>query len=208
VPNRSLHDSDFIFAEQCLAGEAAALRELRDGRVRAAERFLMASGVPRADAREVVAELMSELVAGDAKHQPLLAGYQGQCSLETWLNRAALSRALTRRRRDERYRKRIETAQAEGALGAFQAEDPPYADDLLRQILRDSIQQALANCPGDDYVIIHLLFGSKLHATEVARMFQCNWRTLRARAEEACSHVRFAVQARQPFRFDVVQTRP
>jgi DNA-directed RNA polymerase specialized sigma24 family protein len=195
VPSRSPYASDFLFAEQCLDGNAAALRDLQSKRAQAAERFLMAAGVPRAETREAVTELMSELLASDGLQQPRLARYQGQCALETWLNRAALSRAISRRRSEERYQKRLETAASNGALPSLNVDDTSHGDNFLRQLLREVIQQAMTEVPSDDYVIIHLLFGSNLYANEVARIFQCDWRTLRDRAEATCAQVRFAVQA-------------
>jgi len=195
VPNRSPHDSDFLFAEQCLGGNLAALQELQNRQAHAAAAFLRNAGVPSADAEETVTELMSELVAADGPNPPLLAQFHGQCALETWLNRAALSRAISRRRSEERYRRRLETVEFEGILRPYEAESPDDAEAFLRQLLREAIQQAMTDCPGDDYVILHLLFGSKLHATEVARMFRCDWRTLRDRAEAACAQVRFTIQA-------------
>ncbi len=195
MPNRSPYEADVLFAEQCLEGNATALRELQESRAEVARGFLAAAGMPWPQAFEAVAELLSELLASDGAQSPLLAQYQGQCSLETWLNRAALSRAISRRRSEDRYRKRLVNAHLEGALHHQQRNATAEADDLLRKLLRDSIQQALDGCAGDDFVIIHLLFASNLHATEVARMFRCDPRTLRDKADAACAKVRFAVEA-------------
>lgn len=161
----------------------------------AVEGFLRSAGVPPADARVAVTELLSELIAKDETQPPLLARYHGQCALETWLNRAALSRAISRRRKEDRYRRRLDAAKSIGAFQSDQPLAPDEAEGLLREMLREAIQQALGECPGDDYVILHLLFGSNLHASEVAKMFGCDWRTLKERAEAACAQVRFSVQA-------------
>jgi hypothetical protein len=151
-------------------------------------------GVPVEDARETVGELLSDLVAENQGQAPLLAQFHGQCALETWINRAALSRAISRRRSEARYRRRLENARTAMLVDSRSGGAIP-SDNLLRDLLREAIQKALADCPGDDFVIIHLLFGTNLHATEIARMFQCDRRTLSQRAEVACSEVRFAVQA-------------
>ena len=195
MPNRSPYDGDFLFAEQCLGGNDAALEELQGSRVSAVEGFLRSAGVPPPEAKVAVTELVTELLATDENQVPLLAQYHGQCALETWLNRAALSRAISRRRKEERYRRRLETAKSIGAFQSDQPTAPDEAEGLLREMLREAIQQALAECPGDDFVIVHLLFGSNLHASEVAKMFGCNWRTVKDRAEAACAQVRFSVQA-------------
>jgi DNA-directed RNA polymerase specialized sigma24 family protein len=146
------------------------------------------------EAREAVWEFLSDLLARDQDHNPLLHQYHGECALETWINRAALSRAISRRRREERHRKRLDEAGYAGLLGELHSGNADDPDTLLRLLLRAAIQKALSACPGDEFVMIHLLFGTGLRATEVARMFQCDRRTLKQRAEAACSQVRSTVQ--------------
>jgi DNA-directed RNA polymerase specialized sigma24 family protein len=183
-------------AERCLEQDAAALKELQVRCRARTVRFLRNAGVPKANAAEVSAELFTDLVTPAPDGVPLLATYLGQCALETWLNRAALSRAIDKRRSEERHRRRLAVAASVGHIGAVEGDQQPLLPEtLLRQILHEAIRQALQGRPNDEYVMIYLLFGSNLRPTEVAKMFRCDWRTLRDRAEAACAEVRFAVEA-------------
>jgi DNA-directed RNA polymerase specialized sigma24 family protein len=200
VTPRTSHDSDFLFVENCLAGIPSAVEELRVGPLSVAERFIVNAGVPPNDAAEIVRDLWTDLLATGHGLKPLLVSYRGHCALGTWLNRVAFSRALLRRRSDERRQRAISHAEEEGSLvpdAPSVAHDPASefmkAEEFLREFLKDAIQRALNGCSAEDFVMLFLLHAGSLQIQELSRMFHCDPKTVNSRAKSACSQVRFSV---------------
>lgn len=200
MASRTTHDSDFLFAESCLGGVASAVAELRNGPLSAAERFIVRAGFAEQDAMEIVRELWTDLLATGEGRKPLLLSYQGHCALSTWLNRVAFSRALFRRRTDERRSRMMTVAEQEGATvsdAPSVASDPATeflkADEFLRDFLREAIQRALNGCSAEDFVLLFLLHAGSLQIQELSRMFDIDPKTVNSRANNVCGQVRFAV---------------
>jgi RNA polymerase sigma factor (sigma-70 family) len=189
VSRHSDFDSDFLFAELCLAGKASALAELRGERIMPVLKFLEGAGVPRAEADEVLHDLIVDLVTTRDGRRPLLAGYRGDCLLVTWLNRAALNRVIDRRRVEERRQQR----EAVAAETAPEMDDPPADDDALRDLLRTAVQCAFDTCSAEDFVLLHLRHAGELQFKELSRIFGNTEKTMSARAERSATDVRFAI---------------
>lgn len=196
------HDSDFLFAENCLSGVPSALEELRTGPLSAAERFIVNAGFPPQEAAEIVRELWTDLLANTDGKKPLLLSYRGHCALTTWLNRVAFSRALFRKRSEDRRQRAMDEASKSGTLipdAPSVASDPESefmkADTFLREFLRDAIQRAVGDCSAEDFVLLFLLHAGSLQIQELSRMFDIDPKTVNSRAKTVCSQVRFAVIA-------------
>jgi len=189
VSRHSDFDTDFLFAELCLAGEARALAELHDGRAGAVRGFLQGAGVRTEDAEEVVRDLVADLLVPRGLMRPLLASYRGDCQLATWLNRIALNNVLLRRRAEER-RQRREGVVAEAVP---QEEAPVQRDDALRELLLTAVQNAFGVCSPEDFVLLHLLHAGELRIGELSRMFGRDPKTINAHAERSAADVRFAI---------------
>jgi DNA-directed RNA polymerase specialized sigma24 family protein len=202
VASPTLHDSDFLFAESCLAGRPSAVEELRTGPLNLAERFMINAGIPIQDAAEVVRELWTDLLAAGDERRPLLQGYRGHCALTTWLNRVAFSRALFRKRTEDRRRHAITHADEQGSLVPDapsvvldpEAESMKH-DTFLRDFLKEAIQRAFNGCSAEDFVMLFLLYAGSLQIQELSRMFDLDPKTVNSRAKTVCSQVRFAVMA-------------
>jgi len=178
------------------------VEELRSGPLCVAERFIVNAGFPEQDAREIVRELWTDLLATGEGRKPLLLSYHGHCALSTWLNRVAFSRALFRRRTDERRQRAMTNAEKEGAAipnAPSVSSDPSAeflkAEDFLREFLRESIQRALNGCSAEDFVLLFLMHAGSLQIQELSRMFDIDPKTVNSRAKSVCGQVRFAVQA-------------
>lgn len=202
VASQTPHDSDFLFAESCLSGHSSAVAELRAGPLSHAERFIVNAGFPPQDAAEIVRELWTDLLAVGNGRKPLLLGYRGHCALSTWLNRVAFSRALFRRRTDERRVRAINHADQEGSLvptAPSVTADPEAeflrADTFLRDFLKEAIQRALNGCSAEDFVLLFLMHAGSLQIQELSRMFDLDPKTVNSRAKSVCGHVRFAILA-------------
>jgi DNA-directed RNA polymerase specialized sigma24 family protein len=163
---------------------------------------MVKAGVESAEAVEVARELWADLLAKGEGKRPLLATYQGRCALGTWLNRVALSRALVRIRREERHRRTVDQAEAEGVLvpsAPSVAPDPSEqfmrADALLREMLRDAIRRAFGSLDAEDFVLLFLMHDGDLRIQELSRIFACDPKTVNSRAKAASGQVRFSVQA-------------
>lgn len=175
---------------------------MRTGPLSNAERFIINAGFPPQDAAEIVRELWTDLLATGDGRKPLLLSYRGHCALTTWLNRVAFSRALFRKRSEERRHRAITHAENQGSL----IPDAPSvasdieaeflkADTFLREFLREAIQRALNNCTAEDFVLLFLLHAGSLQIQELSRMFDIDPKTVNSRAKNVCGQVRFSVLA-------------
>lgn len=196
----SPHETDFLFAEHCLSGNSSAVGELRTEVLGRAERFLVHAGIPPSESADVARDLWADLLTGSADHPPLLQKYHGRCALATWLNRVAFSKALTRRRTEDRRQNTIQRAGEAGALTNSDGNVSPAttaerADEEVRDLLKGAIQRAMNACEAEDFVLLHLMHAGDLQVQELSRIFKCDPKTVNSRAKLVSKQMRFAIEA-------------
>lgn len=191
VPEPLNFDSDFLFAEACLAEDAEAIGRLRrmlDGQISS---YLVKVGVSLEDASQISSDLIADLLANSNGRKPLLRRFTGQCALPTWLNRVALNRWISARRKSP------EVVEIQNDAAIQSAREPSSRllpdDEPLIPLLRDAFCCAIAGLDAEDFVLFQLLHREGLRQTEVAVMFGHNRRSIAKRAERIAADLRAAI---------------
>jgi RNA polymerase sigma factor (sigma-70 family) len=181
----SLHTEDFHLAQRCLAHEKAAISLLQETHRSKVLSFLVSSGAAKFEAEELTDSLWADCLIGTPEKPPRLSRYDGSCALLTWLNTVAVNRLLTQKRKSERWGRLIPgriDAESSGSAeeGSGQQMQPrweePDGSDIdppLLELMRQAIEQALASCPSESFIMLQLVHGTGLRMHEVAQMFGC-----------------------------------
>lgn len=188
-------DSDFLFAESCLAGEPGSAERLKTLLDEGVARVVIKSGASPSTAQEMMQDLISELTVGLAGRPPLLQKYSGRSPLRSWLIRVALNRWFDRRRQLQQAENRSAATETPG--GPVQV-DPPKLhpdDEPLIRLVRDAIGAAMNERPAEDFVLFRLLHFEGLHQTELARMFGYDRRTVARQSERIADELRGSIMA-------------
>ncbi len=156
--------------------------------------FVLKAGAARAEMATFAADLLHDLVVGTPTRPPLLRQFTGQCALTTWLVRVATNRWLDlRRTASDPHTALLELATArlpvETPLTLHSDEEP------LVSILRDSIGSAMRGRPAEDFVLFRLLHVEGLHQTELARMFDCDRRSVARNSDRVAAEIRESIMA-------------
>jgi RNA polymerase sigma-70 factor (ECF subfamily) len=172
----TLEVSDLLLAFACLAGDAAALRELNgrmDVEVRAA---LRGKGALAELADEVLSVLADKLLVRDGE-TPKLATYTGQGPLGAWLRVAALRTGISLQRGI-----RQETQTDERVL--LEAMDPAMDPEsrLLRErhaeLLRAALREAMAALPARERNLLRMYYADGLKLDRLGVMHRVNASTI------------------------------
>jgi RNA polymerase sigma factor (sigma-70 family) len=188
-------DSDFLFAESCLAGEPGAAERLKALLDDGVTHVVIKAGAPPSTAHEMMQDLVAELVVGIAGRPPLLQKYSGRSPLRSWLIRVALNRWLDLWRR---LQEEEEHAPDCGRLDGDTKVDPPTVhpdDEPVIKLLREAIGTAMSEVPAEDFVLFRLMNFEGLHQTELARMFGYDRRTIARQSERIADEIRGSIMA-------------
>ncbi|MCB1077158.1 MAG: RNA polymerase sigma factor [Verrucomicrobiae bacterium] len=174
---------DAAFVRQALDGEDAAVERFHSEYRPALERVLMARGVDRGDAEDLVADIVAECF-GAGKNGPLetrlLEKFEGRSSLSTWLIRITWNRWLDLKRRDK-FRGELPEYDDDRAKGvdrfdrvAADEEDDDFLDSDLADLMARAIRESFASLEPDVLVMLKLSFLHGVSQTEIARIWQCD----------------------------------
>lgn len=174
---------DAAFVRRALAGDEAAVNRFHSEYRPALERVLMARGVERGEAEDLVADIVGECF-GAGKQGPLevrlLEKFEGRSSLSTWLIRTTWNRWLDLKRRDK-FRGELPEYEEDREKGvdrfdrvASDDSDDDFIDSDLAELMAGAIRQAFANLEPDVLVMLKLSFLHGVSQTEIARMWRCD----------------------------------
>lgn len=190
------HAADFQLAQRCLDRDEAALRRLMGRFGEPTVACLVRRGATRSEGEEQVGELWAECVERASGLPGRLLHYDGNCALQTWLNTVAFHRWYNARRTQQR-RDRILGTVAPGS-----EEDPgevdaaaetPESDAPLIAMMREALEEAFAQCPAEDFVILQLMHCDRLRLHELALMFECHEGSMSKRVRRAEKKIAAAV---------------
>ncbi len=205
------HAEDLELVRKALDGDEAAVKQFESEYRPTLERVLMARGVERGDAQDLVADIIAECFGAGKKgamEVRLLEKFEGRSSLSTWLIRITWNRWLDLKRRDK-FRGELPRYEDDEARGvdAFERvaddhEDEDFIETDLAELMAGAIREAFATLEPDVLVMLKLSFLHGVSQTEIARMWQCDQtrisRTLSsARAQIAAETIRM-IKARDP----------
>ena len=170
------HLSELHLVQKCVEKDEAAIALLQStygGRIAA---FLVSAGAGGEEASETVKWLWADCLTPPKRGTVRLLRYNGECELQTFLNRIALNALLTRKRIDGRRLKNFPPSESPDPANAFTREPPPEAP--LLEMMRDAIQFAFEHCSPEEFVILNLEHYDELEREELARMFGCSKATV------------------------------
>ncbi len=168
APTTDLQD-DVALVERALAGDDAAIRDLRDqhnGRLKAR---LLRRGASETDAQEILVDLWADCVMGKFRRWQPQAG----SSLIGWLSSVATNRLIDHFRKQKFHADPVSVdGGEEDALSRVRAADAPAPRDAeLSRLLRSSLAYALQQCDQTGLFMLKLVHLQGLTGREIARMW-------------------------------------
>jgi RNA polymerase sigma factor (sigma-70 family) len=158
-------DDDDEQVRKAQQGDAEALAALHDKCHSSLVSILLARGANPTEADDVLADLWSDCVPSAPEKASLLAKFGGKFSVLSWLARVASNRWIDLKRRGAKFagREEIDFDDLPGNPTALE-------DDLLLNLLRDSLRSGFALCPGEAMIMLRLVYMHGLTQREVGRM--------------------------------------
>jgi DNA-directed RNA polymerase specialized sigma24 family protein len=188
-------DADFRFAERCLAGEDAAIAELRAMGTGWVRSFLVHRGAQHEESHTLVETLLTDLLVPTNGASPLIASYLGQSPFRAWLSRVALNRLISFKRAQQRDLRRFGAMPGEKALEALPDDRAESTEEPVLGLLRKAIGYAFEQCEPEGMIMLQLLHVDGLRPEEIGRMFGCVGTTVTRHAERAAASIRAAIMA-------------
>src|SRR5215472_5589587 len=166
-------DGENLHVAKCRQGDATALTDLRDKCHNSLLAILLARGVDRAEADDLLADLWADCVPGNNDRPSLLEKFSGKCTLQGWLATVATNRWIDRKRKQARHTP-IEQNGSEDRdnepPAAFETSRWHAPEQTLVTLLRDSLKAAFARCGAEARVLLRLVYLHELSQREIVRM--------------------------------------
>ena len=176
MSSREPNLSDLHLVEKCAGNDEAAIALLQSNYGARIVAFLVGAGAGGEEAKETVKSLWADCLTPNKGGNVRLMRYNGNCALQTFLNRVALNALLTQKRMDARRQKRFPSS-TDGDLPDAPTGDPTVETPLL-DLMRDAIQFAFEHCRPEEFVLLQLEYCDQLEREELARMFGCSKATV------------------------------
>jgi RNA polymerase sigma factor (sigma-70 family) len=157
-----------------LQGNSAALAGLREQHQASLGNILRARGASDIETAELLADLWGDCVVRNDDQPSLLEKFSGKCSLQGWLATVATRRWIDLKRRQQRRGENHAPQSGDedhDPLEHLPATTAVPSDDVLVNLLRDSLQAAFASCPPADLLMLRLVYLHGLSQRELMRMW-------------------------------------
>jgi RNA polymerase sigma factor (sigma-70 family) len=205
------HAADVELVQKALAGDEAAVREFEQNYRPTLERVLMARGVDKGAAEDLVADIIAECFGAGKKgtlEKRLLEKFEGRSSLSTWLIRITWNRWLDLKRRDK-FRGELPRYDDDESKGtdafdrvADDHEDEDFIETDLAELMAGAIKDAFASLEPDVLVMLKLSFLHGVSQTDISRMWRCDQtrvsRTLSAARAQIAAETMRAIHEAEP----------
>jgi RNA polymerase sigma factor (sigma-70 family) len=159
---------------RCQQGDPTALAELRAVHHPSLFGILRARGATVDETEELLADLWGDCVARQDDQPALLDKFSGKCSVQAWLATVATRRWIDLKRKQTR-RKQTALATRDGEvndpLEHLPAVASPDRDDVLVELLRDSLRTAFAAGAPVDMLMLRLVYLHGVSQRELMRMW-------------------------------------
>ncbi|SPE60457.1 putative RNA polymerase, sigma-24 subunit, ECF subfamily [Verrucomicrobia bacterium] len=190
---------------KCQQGDPEALAVLRERCQGPLTGILIARGAIREEAEDVLAEVWAECVPGYEERPSLLEKFTGKCTVLGWLATVATNKWIDLKRRESRHAGPVpsDSAEAENPMEALATGSQAAQEDALVDLLRTSLQKALALCPPQAMVLLRLVYLHGVTQRELVRML--GWheskvsRTLAKTMAEIEAHTLGELKKRDPW---------
>ena len=191
-PAAQAQETERAQLHQCLQGDPTALAGLREKNHASLGNILRARGASATETEELLADFWGDCVPRNDEQPSLLEKFSGKCSLQGWLATVATRRWIDLKRKQTR---RGETHlpdsdnDASDPLERLPAATSATADDVLVNLLRDSLQAAFASCPPADLLMLRLVYLHGLSQRELMRMWNWSESKVSRKLTQAMTHI-------------------
>ncbi len=205
------HADDYDLVQRALSGDDDAVRQFESEYRPTLCRVLMARGVDRGQADDLVADVIAECFGAGKKGEtkPLLSKFEGRSSLSTWLIRTTWNRWLDLKRRDKFHGDLPEyDGDEDGRNGDKfdRIEGDDLGEDILEsdlsELMSGAIKTAFSSLQPDDLLMLKLSYLHGLSQSVIARMWQCDQtrvsRTLTSARQQIAAETMRALQEADP----------
>ncbi len=162
---------------------------------------MIGAGASREEAEEAVDSLWADCVAPRGDRPAKLRNYNGNCALQTWLNRIALNQWLNYKRWQQRWNTLIPERIVGGGEDDRRSQWASVrsaelaTESSLLEMMREAVQAAFTQCPPEDFVLLQLHHADDLRVVELARIFDCGIGTISRRLRTAADGISTATIA-------------
>jgi RNA polymerase sigma-70 factor, ECF subfamily len=164
---------DFALIQQIATGDSRALEMLYQRHGLALLRYLTGQLADRAQAEEVLQDVMFAVWRGAAE-------FRGESHVYTWLISIAHNRAI-----NARTRLPHDNHEPIDRLDTMVATTPPLIDSLLEQLEQVQVRAALSHLPAAQRETLELVFYHALNGPEAARVLGIAQGTVKSRLHRA-----------------------
>ncbi|MCH6257960.1 hypothetical protein MLD52_15480 [Puniceicoccaceae bacterium K14] len=141
---------------RCLSGETEAQESFHQVYNQSLIDFLINSGAEKSDARELIANFLTECVYHNGSREPRLLKWSPQAPLLAWLRRSAKNYFRDFVRKQSRQQPLDEQLPTNDPTNSLVATSPPSLGDDS-EILADALRHARQSVPAEDYVLATLV---------------------------------------------------
>jgi RNA polymerase sigma factor (sigma-70 family) len=164
---------DWLLAQQCVAGDFGAQKQLRAIMDQFVKGCLRNRGASYTEADDIVADISAESLGHGESHFCLLRKYHGKCSFKSWLTRVATNRWIDFKRREAFV---VQMPLDENKMSASPIERIPSqeaanVEEFLLNLLRTCLQFALGACTAEELLRLRLFYLEDLSQGEIGRMW-------------------------------------
>ncbi len=158
---------------RCQQGDPAALAELREKHHPSLVNILRARGATMDETEELLADLWGDCVPKNDDQPALLDKFSGKCALQAWLATVATRRWIDLKRKQTRRGETVQPARDEknDPLEHLPGTTLRTREDVLVEMLRESLQAAFAACAPADMLMLRLVYLHGLSQRELMRMW-------------------------------------
>lgn len=171
LPRNSDIEHDQV--HRCREGDPAALATLREAHHSILFNILRARGASLNETEELLADLWGDCVPANGDRPSLLDKFSGKCPVQGWLATVATRRWIDLKRKQYRHGDNVRPDDDHASLETFSITALPGSEDVLVDLLRDSLLAAFAARPKADLLMLRLVYLHGLSQREIMRMW--NW---------------------------------
>jgi RNA polymerase sigma factor (sigma-70 family) len=170
-PGNSDNEHDQV--HRCQQGDPAALVDLRETHHPILFNILRARGASLNETEELLADLWGDCVPTADEQASLLDKFSGKCPVQGWLATVATRRWIDLKRKQNRRGDNVQSENNHASIESFPVAVSPGREDVLVDLLCNSLRTAFAACPPADLLMLRLVYLHGLSQREIMRMW--NW---------------------------------
>lgn len=151
--------------------------------------ILRARGASLDETEELLADFWGDCVPSNGERPSLLDKFSGKCPVQGWLATVATRRWIDLKRKQSRRGNHARPEGDHAGLENLPATVSPDREDILVDLLRDSLQVAFAACPAVDLLMLRLIYLHGLSQREIMRMWNWSESKVSRKLSQAMQHI-------------------